>query len=129
METKENDPWGVTGQEGAQEEARKQESAPQTTQTVVASTKSTTRAPSDDLGTASMVFGIISLFLGGNVWGIIGLVLGCISASRHKNDHATAGIICSAISIAGWIIALIAIVVIFVVAWPTIKSSISDLMY
>lgn len=129
METKENDPWGVTGQEGAQKEAQKQESAPQTTQAVVTSAKNTTRAPSDDLGTASMVFGIISLFLGGNIWGIIGLVLGCISASRHKNDHATAGIICSAISIAGWIIAIVALVVIFVVAWPTIKSSLSSLTY
>ena len=155
MNPTENDPWGVNGSSAttgaapntaasqtdgaaptadATQSATNDQNSAATQKTVVvqpaaASKKSGAASGSDDFGTASMIFGIISLFLGGNVWGVIGLVLGCISANRRKNDHATVGIICSAISLVFWIITLIAVVVIFTVAWPEIKDAFSELTY
>ena len=142
MNPTENDPWGVNGSSSAtgaaptadatQSATNDQNSAAQKTvvvQPAATAKKSGAASGSDDFGTASMVFGIISLFLGGNVWGVVGLVLGCISANHRKNDHATVGIICSAISLAFWVITLIAVVVIFTVAWPEIKDALSELTY
>ncbi|MBQ2313406.1 MAG: DUF4190 domain-containing protein [Treponema sp.] len=86
------DPWNVTGsadhgQQGAAP-AGNQGNPPQGAIT------------SDDLGTASLIFGILAFFMYKGVFSIVGLVLGIISVRRHKTDRAIAGIICSAINIA-----------------------------
>jgi len=146
METTNNDPWGVNGQPAAdtnggtttpQTDSTATTANASTAATATANVPATTNASAakpadtgkDALGTASLVFGIISLVLGANVWGIIGLVLGCVSNSYKKNGHATAGIICSVISLVFWVILIIALVVVLSIAWPEIQSALSELAY
>ena len=114
MET-ENDPWNVTGSQTAGSTNSSEGSTQNANQSVPNQQPVVQNAPAkikqDPMGTASLVFGIIALLLGGSPWGIMGLVFGCISANQQKNGHATAGIICSAISLVFAVIVFVVILV------------------
>ncbi|MFA6938633.1 MAG: DUF4190 domain-containing protein [Treponema sp.] len=127
----ENDPWNVSGEAS---DSKSGSSSYENSTAVVSAeqnVKSNSKAGtnSDDLGTASLVFGILSLVLGGFVWNILGLVFGIISSNRKKNGHATAGIICSLISLALVIIAIVAIIVLIVVFGSDLFTELADELY
>ncbi len=52
-----------------------------------------------DLGTMSMVFGILSFFFYKGPFAILGLVLGIISRRKQQNSNAMVGIVCSIINL------------------------------
>jgi len=67
------------------------------------------KVPGKGLAIASLVLGIISIFLYPIITGTLGLVFGCIAKSKgFKGGLATGGIVCSIIGLAGWLIMLIA---------------------
>ncbi|HBG65207.1 MAG TPA: hypothetical protein DDW78_01905 [Treponema sp.] len=87
------DPWNVTGDAAGY---RQQGGSPSGN----GENKPGETLTSDDLGTASLVFGILAFFMYKGIFSILGLVTGIISLRRHKNDRAMAGVICSAINLA-----------------------------
>ncbi|MBP5450920.1 MAG: DUF4190 domain-containing protein [Treponema sp.] len=105
------DPWKVTSHEEVKAENQVvpvQASAPATKNGNINEIR-------NDFGLVSMVCGIISLILGFSPWGILGLIFGILSKrGNNQNSQATAGIVCSIISIALGIILIIVFVCIYI---------------
>jgi|SRR5574344_275245 hypothetical protein len=123
MET-DNDPWNVTGTQTAASTNSSTDSAQNVNQSVpdkqVAVQSIPAKKQQDPMGTASLVFGIIAILLGGSPWGILGLVFGCISENHQKNEHATAGIICSVISLVFGVIVFVVLLFVLITFFPHI---------
>jgi len=65
--------------------------------------------PANGMAAASLVCGILSIFLVPLVFGILGLALGGAAKSKgNRGGMATGGIVCGIIGIVGWIIMLVA---------------------
>jgi len=127
----ENDPWNVSGEAS---DSKSGSSSYENSTAVVSAeqnvkSNSNVGANSDDLGTASLVFGILSLVLGGFIWNILGLVFGIISSNRKKNGHATAGIICSMISLTLIVLGIILLISLFIAFGDEIVTAIGDELY
>ena len=73
---------------------------------------------SNGLAIASMVLGIVSLILtcilpyGSWVLAIVGIVLAAIAKKKAKSGMATAGLVCSIIALAVWVVVIILLVVV-----------------
>lgn len=67
--------------------------------------------PGKGLAIASMVLGILGFFCYG-ITSIIGLILGCVAKGKGcRSGMATAGIICSAISIVLYVIVIVFVLI------------------
>lgn len=74
---------------------------------------------SNGLAIASMVLGIVSIILmcipgicyGAWVFAIVGIVLAAVAKKKAKSGMATAGLVCSIIALALWVVFIIGIVV------------------
>ena len=67
--------------------------------------------PGKGLAITSLVLGILGFFCYG-ITSLVGLILGCVSKGKgYRGGMATAGIICSAIAIAMWVIILVVIII------------------
>lgn len=74
---------------------------------------------SKGLAIASMVLGIVSIILmcipgtcyGAWVFAIVGIVLAAVAKKKAKSGMATAGLVCSIIALALWVVFIIGIVV------------------
>ena len=71
---------------------------------------------SNGLAIASMVLGIVSLILTCILpyvsWAIVGIVLAAIAKKKAKSGMATAGLVCSIIALAVWVVVIILLVVV-----------------
>ncbi len=73
----------------------------------------------EDLGKISMACGIISFFFYHTLFAILGLVFGIISQSKTKNSSATAGIVCSVITLCIMFLCIIGIIALVLACIPT----------
>ena len=65
------------------------------------------KQPAHGMAIASMVLGILSIFIIPIVTGTLGIVLGGVAKSKgNKSGMSTAGIVCGIIGIVGWILML-----------------------
>ena len=68
--------------------------------------------PGHGFAVASLVLGIVSFFCCGFITGILAIIFGAVAKNKgNRSGMATAGIICSAIAIAMWVIILVVIII------------------
>lgn len=105
------DPWNVTGQNGL------------FTKDEAANAADAISLSATDLGTISLVLGIISFFLFKGPFAVLALLLGIISRHRQpkNNGKATAGIVCGIISLVLTVIGYIVIITLIASIFPALE--------